>query len=168
MRIRPNDSGNTKKFDNGFHVPQDVQNILMSAQHSICLPYELSIIEIDRILTAIKTVAGTSEITVKLSKGSDEWTFRSPSAFNIMNFIFDTVYQLPTAICILIHEPTSSTVYWDDEERFVVIAGARSFCDHAFPHSRDVLEYFYVQSTISEFENEDMLRECFTKITSGL
>lgn len=154
------------KSGNGFHAPTEIQEILSKSERSICLPYELSIIEIDRILTAIKLLAGASDIAVELFKGSEKRTISSPSAFDIWEFIFDAVYQLPTAICMLVHEPTKSTVYWDDDERFVVVAGSKSFCESAFPHSRDVLEAFYVQSTINDFEDEESLRERFAELTS--
>jgi hypothetical protein len=157
---------NGNRFGNGFQLPDEIQDILSKAERSICLPYELSIIDIDRILSAIGATGATSDIVLNQSKGEDKRTVNSPTAFDIWEFVFDSVYELPTAICTLVHEPTSSTVCWDEDERFVVIAGSKMFCDNAFPHSYEVLEHFYVQSTINEFEDEKMLRECFAKLTS--
>lgn len=156
------------KFESNFEMPRKVQRILDYAECSICLPYELSIIEIDRVLSAIKIASGAAEITVEVAKGSDRKKLNSPSPFDVWEFIFETVYELPTAECTLVHKRTNSTVYWDDDERFVVIAGSKAFCENAFPHAHDVLEHFYVQSTINEFEQEEALRECFAKLTSGL
>ena len=157
----------TAKFGSSFEIPGEIQRILSNAERSICLPYELSIIEIDRILSATKDAAGAAEIAIEVTKGGDTKTLTSPSPFDVWEFIFESVYELPTAVCTIVHKPTNSTVYWDDDERFVVIAGSKAFCEGAFHHANDVLEHFYVQSTINEFENEEALRECFTKLTSG-
>lgn len=154
------------KSKNRFQASGEIQNILDKAECSICLPYELSIIEIDRVLSAIRRVSGTSDITLELSKGDDRRAINAPSAFDIWDFVFDNVYQLPTAMCRLIHSATNSTLIWDDDERFVLIAGSRAFCENAFPHSYDVLELFYVQSTINEFEDEKALREYFSNLTT--
>ncbi len=148
-------------------IPAEVQVVLGESERSICLPYELTIIEVDSILSAIKRASGSSTITVDLSKGSNKKAISSPSAFDIWEFIFTSIYQLPTALCSLVHKPTNSTVIWDRDERFVVIAGSATFCETAFPHSYDVLEYFYVQSTVNEFEDEKNLRALFANLTSG-
>lgn len=154
------------KLANSFTIPAEIQDVLNELECSICLPYELTIIEIDRILSAMRTINDKPNITIELSKGSEKRTVDSPSAFDVWEFIFDSVYQLPTAICKLSHGPTKSTVLWDDDDRFVVIGGSTAFCEKAFPHQYDVLEHFYVQSTLNEFENETKLRECFAKLTS--
>ncbi len=155
------------KPESDFEISDEIRDILSKSERSICLPYELSIIEIDRILSAIKSAARTAEITIEAAKGSDKKTLVSPSPFDVWEFIFEEVYELPTANCSLVHKPTNSTVFWDHDERFVVIAGSKALCESAFPHSREVLEHFYVQSTINDFENENALRECFAKLTLG-
>lgn len=147
-------------------IPTGIEAVLQASERSICLPYELTIVEIDSILTAIKCVAGTSNIAVELSKSGERKTIDSPSPFDVMEFVCTTVYQLPTALCSLVHEPSNSRLIWDDDERFAVIAGSRVFCEAAFPHSYAVLEYYYVQSTINEFEDEQALRECFAILTA--
>jgi hypothetical protein len=154
------------KDKNGAEISSEIQAVLRTSERSICLPYELTIIEVDSILSAIKRAAVSSGITVELLKGGDKRAISSPSAFDVWEFIFTSVYQLPTALCRLVHEPTNSTVIWDDDERFVLIAGSKTFCEAAFPHAYGVLEYFYVQTSINEFEDEKKLRERFASLTS--
>ena len=151
---------------NWFETPKEIEAVLRASDRSICLPYELTIIEIDRILTAIKRVAGMSTILVEVSKGGVTKTISSPTPFEIMDFVFTSVYQLPTAQCSLVHQPSNSALIWDDDERFVILSGSRALCEAAFPHSYEVLEYFFVQSTINKFDDEQALRQCFADLTS--
>jgi hypothetical protein len=147
-------------------ISTEIQAVLHTSERSICLPYELTIIEVDSILSAIRRVAASSNMIVELWKGREKKSISAPSAFDICEFIFTSVYELPTATCRLVHEPTKSTVIWDDDERFVVIAGSKAFCESAFPHTFEVLEHFYVQSSINVFEEEKKLRERFASLTS--
>ena len=149
-----------------IEIPKEIEEVARGSECSICLPFGLSIVEIDRILAAIRGATGASNFDVTLSKGAVRKIVGSPTPFEIMGFVFDAVYALPTMVCRLAHEPSRNMLIWDDDERFALIAGSRAFCEIAYPHTYDVLEYCFVQSLPGDYYEEKALLECFASLTT--
>ena len=146
-------------------VSDELDALKNKCENIICLPFELTIVECDQIYTAISKLDGSKEIEVNVTKEGIKKTITLASPFDLSEFIFSTVYELPIATCILEHESTGSIVYWDDDEQYSLVAGTKDFCLTAFPHSYKVLEHYYVQSSLNDFEVESELRDCFIQLT---
>jgi len=166
--------GQTKLADGTFFTdvsvePLPIEEILSLYECTLCLPYELSLLECAQIYLSIPNADCLNEIEVitKGDHGQEISQLHSPyDIYNFQNFI---VQELPCSVPRTIeHEASGSLIYWDAHQEYCLIAGTKQFCQKSFPYTYELLERYYIESSMAEFENEDDARSCFVGLTSWM
>lgn len=140
--------------------------VASNSECSICLPFELSIVDLHAIAIAMRKIDTTHDTIVEFKKEDRIWSSNNPSAYDLNNFVVNEVLELPASISSVTHVNSASKLLWDHEERFSLLAGSKQFCELAFPQGRALLEYYYLQQSLPYFPDEKHLIETFSYLTN--
>jgi len=154
-----------KQEEKQICIPETALNLVKQAECAICLPHELTILECDCIVKAMRSYTQNSNADFLFIKEDIRTKLSIHSAFDLNNFIFDHVYAAPVSECLLTHEPSGNSLYWDGDDKFCSISGTRQFCRTAYPHDHEILWYYYLHATLNEFEDEEELEAYFIQLT---
>ncbi len=135
--------------------PTPFEELLANSESSVILPYGMTALDCAHIYMALCSISGSSEIEVITKGHHGREIGKLTSPIDIYNFQFYVAYESAGAATKSIeHRPSGSFIYWDYDEEYCFIAGPKSFCDTAFPHSPDVLKQYYIDSMVNDLEDE--------------
>jgi hypothetical protein len=134
-------------------------NELRNASDRVVLvPYTLSIVDCYFLFTALRKCAPHGELTLDAESAGHKRSVCFRSAFDMYDFDRDIDETETLLSC------RGNSVYWDEEARFVAVAGTSSFCDDATPYPREIAKHYFMEGMLTLIPDET-LRRLYDELT---
>lgn len=130
------------------------------------LPWSLNIVDCYFLFQAFKTIGGdASLVRTDYTEGSEwEEELSLKSVYQIYNADRDAGHF----DIALVHASTGAFCFWDQFERFVLMAGPRQFIDTACPYPEEIARHRFVEvSWELEGRTDEQLFALYDRLKSG-